>query len=145
MIVGMRHVGLVVADLDNSIKFWCETMGFSVSRQIEESGPHIDAMMGLENVRVITSKLTAPDGSLLELLCFKSHPDRDKWDGTPYSTGLTHIALTVDDLDETVSRLKKVGVSFPAMPQRSPDGRVKVIYATGPEGVLLELVESISQ
>ena len=58
MILGMRHVGLVVADLDNSIEFWSETMGFSVSRQMQESGPHIDAMMGLENVRVTTSKLT---------------------------------------------------------------------------------------
>lgn len=143
MISAIRHVGLVVADLEKSLKFWCNTMGFVVSRQMEESGPHIDAMMGLKDVRVTTAKLAAPDGNLLELLYFHSHPDKQRWEGRPYSTGFTHIALTVKDLDETLHRLEQFGASIPAKPQISPDGHVKVIYATGPEGVLLELVEII--
>lgn len=143
MITAIRHVGLVVADLDQSLKFWCDAMGFVISRQMEESGPHIDAMMGLKDVRVTTAKLAAPDGNLLELLCFHSHPDKPSWAGKPFSTGFTHIALTVKDLDETLHRLEQFGTSIPAEPQLSPDGQVKVIYATGPEGVLLELVEII--
>lgn len=145
MITAIRHVGLVVADIEKSLKFWCETLGFVVSRQLEESGPHIDAMMGLKDVKITTAKLAAPDGNLLELLCFHSHPDKPKWEGKPYSTGFTHIALTVQDLDETLRRLKLVGFSVPAEPQISPDGQVKVIYASGPEGVLLELVEVIKK
>jgi catechol 2,3-dioxygenase-like lactoylglutathione lyase family enzyme len=145
MTTAIRHVGLVVANLEKSLKFWCDTMGFVVSRQMEESGPHIDAMMGLKDVRVTTAKLAAPDGNLLELLCFHSHPDKQRWEGKPYSTGFTHIALTVQDLDETLRRLKLVGASVSAEPQLSPDGQVKVIYASGPEGVLLELVEVIKK
>lgn len=144
MITAIRHVGLVVADLEKSLKFWCDTMGFVVSCQMEESGPHIDAMMGLKDVRVTTAKLSAPDGNLLELLFFHSHTDEPHWVGKPYSTGLTHLAMTVQDLDETCRRLKQAGVTFPAEPQRSPDGVAKVIYAKGPEGVLLELVEIIN-
>jgi catechol 2,3-dioxygenase-like lactoylglutathione lyase family enzyme len=143
MTIAIRHVGLVVADLEKSLKFWCDTMGFVVSRQMEESGPHIDAMMGLKDVRVTTAKLAAPDGNLLELLCFHSHPDKPRWAGKPNSTGFTHIALTVKDMDETLHRLEQFGALTPAKPQFSPDGHVKVIYATGPEGVLLELVEII--
>ena len=143
MITAIRHAGLVVADLEQSLKFWCDGMGFVVSRQMEESGPHIDAMMGLKDVRVTTAKLAAPDGNLLELLCFHSHPDKPRWAGKEYSTGFTHIALTVKDLDETLHRLEHFGVSTPSEPQLSPDGRVRVIYATGPEGVLVELVEVI--
>ena len=145
MITAIRHVGLVVADLEKALKFWCETMGFVVSRQMEESGPHIDVMMGLKDVQLTTAKLAAPDGSLLELLQFHSHPDKAKWEGKPYSTGFTHIALTVRDLDEVLSRLKRVGTLISAEPQLSPDGQVKVIYITGPEGVLLELVEVINK
>ena len=144
MIAAIRHVGLVVTDIDKSIKFWCETLGFKVMRQMEEMGPHIDAMMGLKDVRVTTAKLSAPDGNMLELLCFQSHPDKARWEGKPYSTGFTHIAMTVNDIDETCSRLRKLGVHLPAEPQLSLDGRVKVIYATGPEGVLLELVEVVN-
>lgn len=143
MIAAIRHTGLVVVDLEQSLKFWCDAMGFVVFRQMEESGPHIDAMMGLKDVRVTTAKLAAPDGSLLELLCFHSHPDKPRWAGKPYSTGFTHIALTVKNLDETLQRLGQFGTSIPAEPQLSPDGQVRVIYATGPEGVLLELVEVI--
>jgi catechol 2,3-dioxygenase-like lactoylglutathione lyase family enzyme len=143
MITAIRHAGLVVADLEQSLKFWCNTMGFVVFRKMEESGPHIDAMMGLKDVRVTTAKLAAPDGNLLELLHFHSHPDKPRWAGKPYTTGFTHIALTVKDLDETLHRLEQFGLSIVAEPQLSPDGQVKVIYATGPEGVLLELVEVI--
>jgi catechol 2,3-dioxygenase-like lactoylglutathione lyase family enzyme len=141
MITEIRHTGLVVADLEMSLKFWCEALGFVVARQVDEFGPHIDAMMGLENVKVTTAKLAAPDGSLIELLYFHSHTDKSRWEGKPYSTGFTHIALTVKDLNETLTRLKQFGGSIPSEPQLSPDGKVRVIYATGPEGVLLEFVE----
>jgi catechol 2,3-dioxygenase-like lactoylglutathione lyase family enzyme len=144
MIAGIRHVGLVVADLSKAIDFWCGVMGFVVKTQMDESGDYIDSMMGLNDVLVTTVKLSAPDGNLIELLYFHSHPDKSEWLGRPYSTGFTHIALTVFNLDEEFKRLKQLGVSFPSKPQFSPDGRVKVIYAKGPEGVLLELVEAIA-
>ncbi len=145
MISAIRHTGLVVADLDRALHFWCDVLGFKVVKQMDESGPHIDAMMGLRDVRVTTAKLAAPDGNLIELLRFHSHPDQPRWNGTPHTTGFTHIALTVDNLAQLVLKLTQAGVSFPAPPQHSPDGTVKVIYAQGPEGVLLELVEVIAK
>ncbi len=141
MISDVRHTGLVVADLERSLHFWCNVLGFTVVRQMDEAGPHIDAMMGLQDVRVTTAKLAAPDGNLVELLHFDSHPDLPKWEGAPFSTGFTHIALTVNDLDVLLCKLKQEGLSFPGSPQRSPDGKVRVVYAKGPEGILLELVE----
>ena len=145
MIRAIRHTGLVVADLDRALHFWCDVLGFRVERRMDESGPHIDAMMGLKDVRVTTVKLAAPDGNLIELLYFHSHPDKPSWKGEPYSTGFTHIALTVGDLDQLVLKLSDFGVKFPAPPQLSPDGYAKVTYARGPEGVLLELVEILAK
>lgn len=143
MIMNIRHVGLVVADLDGALRFWCDALGFSVAKRMDESGAHIDAMMGLEDVQVTTVKLAAPDGNLLELLHFHSHPDEPTWNGMPYSTGFTHIALTVVDLNALCRRLHDIGVSFAAPPQLSPDGKVKLTYVRGPEGVLLELVQEL--
>ena len=145
MIAAIRHVGLVVADLDKSLQFWCDTMGFVISIQMEEAGPHIDAIMGLKDVKVSTVKLADCNGNLLELLHFHSHPDKLQWEGSPYSTGFTHIALTVKNLNETLAKLRSFGCSVPAEPQLSPDGNVKVTYASGPEGVILELVETIKK
>lgn len=145
MITNIRHTGLVVTNLEQALHFWCEVLGFTVAKQMDESGPHIDAMMGLTDVRVTTAKLSAPDGNLIELLFFHSHPDKQLWQGTPYSTGFTHIAMTVDDLDSTCEKLVKNGVKFNAPPQLSPDGYAKVTYGRGPDGVLLELVEVIDK
>ena len=145
MIKAIRHTGLVVADLEGSLHFWCDVLGFTVFRMMEESGSHVDGVMGLSDVKVTTAKLAAPDGNLIELLHFHSHPDRPAWQGKPYSTGFTHIALTVSNLDELVKKLKSYGVTFPGPPQTGPDLYAKVIYAQGPEGVILELVEILAK
>jgi catechol 2,3-dioxygenase-like lactoylglutathione lyase family enzyme len=145
MITQIRHTGLVVADLVQALHFWCDLLGLTVTRQMEESGPHIDAMMGLKDVRVTTSKLIAPEGGMIELLYFHSHPDRPAWTGTPYSTGFTHVAMTVKDIHDLCEKLSLAGATFSAPPQRSPDGKVLVTYCRGPEGVLLELVELLPE
>ena len=141
MITHIRHTGIVVADLKRALSFWRDLLGFRVVRQMEESGPYIDAMLGLKDTKVTTVKLAAPDGNLVELLHFHSNPDRSRWPGTPYSTGLTHLAFTVDDIDAECARLSEAGVEFSAPPQTSPDGAVRVTYGSGPEGLLLELVQ----
>lgn len=141
MIINIRHTGLVVADLDSALNFWRDLLGFSIDKQMDESGPHIDAMMGLKDVKVTTTKMSAPNGGVIELLHFKSHPDAHVWRGKPYTTGFTHVALSVTNLDECYRKLSDAGCTFPAPPQHSPDGAVKVIYCRGPEGVFLELVE----
>lgn len=143
MIKAIRHVGVVVSNLEKALSLWRDILGFTVIRQMEEAGAHVDAMMGLSGVRVTTVKLAAKDGSMVELLKFHSHPDKDAWTGTPFSTGITHIALTVGDMDKAVREMKNAGVRFPADPQLSPDGKVKVIYASAPDGLLLELVEPL--
>lgn len=143
MITRIRHTGLVVADLGGALYFWRDLLGFKVEKQMDESGAHIDAMMGLKDVCVTTVKLKAPEGGMIELLHFHSHPDQVKWNGTPYSTGLTHVAMTVSNLDDSYKKLSNAGVIFNAPPQYSPDGAVKVIYCKGHEGVLLELVEEL--
>ncbi|MCV6602604.1 MAG: VOC family protein [Cohaesibacter sp.] len=143
MITNIRHTGLVVQDLDASLQFWCENMGFTIARKMDEAGPHIDAIMELDEVKVTTVKLAAPDGNLLELLHFTSHPDKPNWAGGPTSTGLTHMAFTVDNLAKTCEKLQENGVRLHSDIQSSPDGLAKLVYCRGPEGLILELVEMI--
>jgi catechol 2,3-dioxygenase-like lactoylglutathione lyase family enzyme len=125
------------------VKFWTDVLGFSVIKEMVESGPHVDAIMGLTAVKLITVKLRAPLGGVIELLHFKSHRDEPFWDGKPYSTGLTHIAMTVKNLDELIKKLNVAGAIFFDRPQYAPDGSVKLLYCVGPEGLLIELVEEL--
>ena len=99
----------------------------------------------MKNVKVCTAKLVDNSSQMIELLKFNSHHSEPIWNGKPYSTGLTHIAFTVKNIEKTCDELKAWGVSFPDKPQVSLDGKHKVIYAVGPEKVLLELVEEIDK
>ncbi len=141
MITAIRHTGIVVSDLNKCLDFWTKIMGFKIFKIAEEKGKHVDGVMGLEDVNVTTAKLKAPDGNLIELLKFNSHKSEKTWNGTPYSTGITHIALQVDNLDNVIEKLGKHDVKFPGPGQTGPDKYAKVVYARGPEGLILELVE----
>ena len=143
MIKGMRHTGLVVHSLEPAIDFWTNIMGFHIVKQMEEHGKHIDLMMGLDNVIVTTVKLKDDQNGMIELLYFHNHTNIPRWQGTPFSTGLTHIAFTVCNIEEIYKKFTLMGRDFPAPPQLSPDGAVKVIYVSGPEGLLMELVEEL--
>ena len=141
MIKAIRHTGIVVQNLEDSLFFWRDLLGFVIQKKLEESGRHLDIVLGLKHVKITTIKLSAEDGNLTELLKFHSHPDKLQWNGQPFSTGITHIALTVNNMSNTYNKLKKKGVYFYGEPQKSPDGYAKFIFGRGPENLLIEFVE----
>ena len=139
----IRHIGLVVNDLNKAFDFWHKVMGFEEFIKLDESGNKIDKMLALENTKLTTIKMKDKRGEIIELLKFKSHPDKVSWEGKPYSTGLTHIALDVDNIEEIIEKIRLFGIHNTNKIITSNDSSVKVTYANGPEGLLLELVEKI--
>lgn len=143
MISGVRHTGIVVNDLVGAINFWVDLLGFEILSNELENGDFIDRLLGLKDVSVQTVKLVAKDQTMIELLHFESHPSKETWSGTPFSNGLTHVALNTNELSALVARLNAQGFHAKNEIQISPSGKVRVCYLSGFEGVLLELVEVI--
>ena len=141
MIKSIRHTGIVVQNLEKAVFFWKNVMGFKLDKKLDESGKHLDIVLGLEDVKVTTVKMSALDGTMIELLKFYSHSDKREWRGRPFTTGLTHIALTVNNLSKTCQKLVDNGVIFIGEPQLSPDGYAKFVFGRGPENLLIEFVE----
>ena len=140
MIKDIRHTGIVVVDLEASLHFYRDLLGFQIAKQMEESGDYIDKILSLRNVKVTTVKMVAPDGHMIELLKFHTHP-RELRSREICDIGITHIAFTVEGLNSDCDRLKVEDVPFIAPPQLSPDGYAKVTFCRAPEGTLIELVE----
>jgi len=140
MIKNIRHTGVVVEDIDQSLRFYRDLLGFKVTKQMEESGGYIDNMLALKGIKVTTIKMTLPDGQMIEMLKYHSHPRQGAFRDS-CEVGISHIAFTVDNLDKEYDRLKKEGIKFNAPPQHSPDGYAKVTFCRAPEGTLVELVE----
>ena len=140
MIKDIRHTGIVVVDLEASLHFYRDLLGFQIVKQMEEAGDYIDNISSLRNVKVTTVKVTSPSGQMIELLKYHSHPAEQKMRKI-CEIGISHIAFTVDDLDFEYERLKDKGIQFNSPPQLSPDGYAKVTFCGAPEGTLIELVE----
>ena len=140
MIKDIRHTGIVVTDLETSLYFYRDLIGFQVAKQMEEASDYIDNISSLNNVKVTTVKMTSPSGQMIELLKYHSHPAEQKMREI-CEIGISHIAFTVDNLDIEYERLKDKGIQFNSPPQLSPDGYAKVTFCRAPEGTLIELVE----
>lgn len=136
----LRHVGIVVSDLEDAEHFYCDLLGFAVVSRQEEIGKHMDAMLGIDGVDVTTVKLDTGAG-MIELLQFHAPgfagykgPQRELSD-----CGISHLALTVKDLDREFERLTEAGVKFVGDPVLS--GTCRVAFAMDPDGNHIELVQ----
>ncbi|MBI4681380.1 MAG: VOC family protein [Nitrospirae bacterium] len=143
MIKDIRHTGIVVIDLEASLHFYRNLLGFGIAGRLEEAGDYIDTILSLRNIKVVTVKMASPSGQMIELLKYHSHLVEQKMREI-YEVGISHIAFTVDDLDFEYERLKDKGIKFNSPPQLSPDGYAKVTFCRAPEGTLIELVEVLS-
>ena len=139
--IEVRHIGIVVSNIENSLKFYKDLLGLKIERSMDESGKYIDNMLGYENVHVKTVKMSASSGNtLVELLEF-SVPIGSTIIRNVHDIGASHAAFTVSDIDEMYLKLKQSGVKFNAPPQLSPDGFAKVTFCFDPDKTPIELVQ----
>jgi catechol 2,3-dioxygenase-like lactoylglutathione lyase family enzyme len=137
-------VGIVVNDLEKNKDFWINTMGLKLHIEALEESPYIDELLDIKDPALKTVKFIDSKGFIIELLKFENYQVGNSWSGDLKTTGLTHIALTVDNLDELVKVLIKNDYQTLSDINVSPNGKVKVVFVKGPEGLMLELVEELN-
>lgn len=141
----IRHTGLVVLDLDRSIEFYTTFFSLTVANRMIEKGEYIEKLTGISGAIIEWVKLKDENGCILELLHYHS-PDICNEIGLPASNnlGCSHVAFTVDDIDYVFDELKKRGLGYKSEPLISTDGRVRVMYAHDPDGIIIEIVQEIN-
>jgi catechol 2,3-dioxygenase-like lactoylglutathione lyase family enzyme len=137
-------VGIVVNDLNKTRDFWINTMGFKLHIEAVEESPYIDELLAIRDPALTTVKLIDSNGFIIELLKFTNYQVENSWAGDLKTTGLTHIALTVENVDELVQILKKLDYQTISEIKTSPNKKVKVVFVKGPEAIMLELVQELN-
>ena len=129
----------MVNDLEKTRNFWINTLGFRLHIEAIEQSPYIDELVAIKDPGLTTVKLIDSNGFIIELLKFENYQVEKSWSGDLKTTGFTHIALTVDNLDELVNSLKKQNYQ----PLSVINKKVKVVFVEGPERIMLELVQEL--
>ena len=133
----------MVNDLEKTRNFWINTLGFRLHIEAIEQSPYIDELVAIKDPGLTTVKLIDSNGFIIELLKFENYQVEKSWSGDLKTTGFTHIALTVDNLDELVNSLKKQNYQPLSDINISPTKKVKVVFVEGPERIMLELVQEL--
>jgi catechol 2,3-dioxygenase-like lactoylglutathione lyase family enzyme len=141
-VTGLVHIGLVVEDLDEMVRF-LTTVGLDCGEPGAFSGEWIDRIIGLEDVTVELVMARAPDGSdVFEVVRFQS-PSASARERAPAANrpGLRHVAFKVDDVRGVVDRVRAAG--WETVGEIVEVRPFLLCYVRGPEGLIVELAERL--
>ena len=139
----LSHVGLCVADLERSLRFWRDGLGFRERSCLDVAGAAAETLLGLGDVKLRAVYLER-DGLCLELLHFASPGHRGDAAPRPMNElGLTHLSVRVDDLDAALAHLTGCGGRVLAGTHIAlPAARARAVFVADPDGARIELVEA---
>jgi catechol 2,3-dioxygenase-like lactoylglutathione lyase family enzyme len=140
----MDNVGIVVEDLPAAIAFFRE-LGLELEGHAMVEGEWAGRVTGLGDQRVEIAMMRTPDGyGRLELSRFITPPVvADQRNGPVNALGYLRVMFGVDDLDDTLARLRKLGARLVGEVVQYEDV-YRLCYIRGPDGLLIGLAEQIS-
>ncbi|HJT56936.1 MAG TPA: VOC family protein [Ktedonobacteraceae bacterium] len=140
----MDNVGIVVEDLDAALAFFAE-LGLELEGRAMVEGEWAGRVTGLGDQRVEIAMLRTPDGhSRLELSRFLTPPAVADHRNAPVNAlGYLRVMFAVDDLDETLARLRKHGAELVSSEVVQYQDAYRLCYIRGPEGLLIGLAQAL--
>lgn len=138
----VSHVGICVADLERSLAFYRDLLGFEQRSRAPFAGAPVDRLLGLDGVQLDAAWLER-DGTRLELLHFAGPGTQPDAAPRPMNrTGFTHLSLRVEDLDGALGRLRDAGAHV--LDETRFDDRehgIAAVFVLDPDGTRIELVQ----
>jgi lactoylglutathione lyase len=134
------HFGICVSDLDRSLRFYCEGLGFEPTAQ-HQVGEEFARLMEIDGVAV-RSQFLRRDGLSVELLYYDAPGHVGEPVRRPVNQlGLTHLNFRVDDVDAVAERLRALGGAVLDHTRTTFSPEMDFVYCTDPDGVRIELMK----
>ncbi len=141
----MDNVGIVVENLDAAIEFFRE-LGLVLEGRMPIEGEWAGRVTGMHGQRVEIAMMRTPDGhSRLELSRFDSPTISSDHRTAPVnSLGYLRVMFTVEDIDDTLARLRKLGATV-VDEVVDYENIYRLCYIRGVEGILIGLAQELAQ
>ena len=141
----MDNVAIVVDDLDAAVAFFAE-LGMELEGTGQVEGPWADRAVGLDGVRSDIAMMRTPDGyGRLELTKYLSPTAAaaEPANPPPNTLGLHRVMFAVDDIDDTIGRLRAHGADLLGEVAEY-ENIYRLCYLRGPTGIIVALAEQVS-
>jgi catechol 2,3-dioxygenase-like lactoylglutathione lyase family enzyme len=142
----LDHVSVVVDDLAAAVAFFT-TLGMTVEGEAPIEGPWVDRINAIENVQVDIVMMRTPDGhGRLELTKFRNPKlvEIEPAIAPPNALGLRSIMFAVENLDDTVARLRAEGAQLIGEVVQY-ENVYRLCYMRGPARIIVALAEELQR
>jgi glyoxylase I family protein len=143
-ILSADHTGITVSNLEKSLAFWRDVLGFELSHTAHQTGELAEEITGVAGAEIKLAVVKTPGGHKIELLEYFAPPDRKRADVPPCDVGHVHVALLIDDLDAILEKIGESGWKPAGKPQTlktGPNTGKRVVYVRDPDGTTIEFME----
>ena len=143
-IISADHTGITVENLERSLAFWRDMLGFELSHTAHQTGELARKITGVTGSEIKLAVLKTPSGHKIELLEYLAPPDRKHAELRPCDVGHVHVALLVDDLDAVLDKIAASGWKASGKPQilkTGPNAGKRVVYVRDSDGTTIEFME----
>lgn len=137
----LSHIGICVTDLERSLCFYRDLLGFVPEHELDIGGEPVDRLLRLHDTRLRAIYLVR-DGVRIELLHFASPPGPPARERPMHEPGLTHLSFRVADLRATLDALRAAGARvLEETVLEFPEVGAGAAFVADPDGQLIELVQ----
>jgi catechol 2,3-dioxygenase-like lactoylglutathione lyase family enzyme len=143
-IISADHTGITVSNLERSLAFWRDVLGFELSHTAHQTGELAEEITGIAGAEIKLAVLKTPGDHKIELLEYLAPSDRKHADVRPCDVGHVHVALLVDDLGAVLEKIAASGWKAAGKPQTlktGPNAGKRVVYVRDPDGTTVEFMQ----
>lgn len=147
-IISADHTGITVSNLERSLAFWRDVLGFELSHTAHQTGGLAKEITGVAGAEIKLAVVRAPGGHKIELLEYVAPADRKRANLRPCDVGSVHVALLVDGLDAVLAQIAASGwepAGKPQILQSGPNAGKRVVYVRDPDGTTIEFMEVVGK
>jgi len=142
--ITLSHIGICVSDLDRSLRFYTEGLGYEVAQGFDVGdafAPTLEVQSGV----MVRSQMIVKDASMIELLGWSSPTAHGKPSQTRNQLGMTHLSFVVTDLSAVEAKLVELGGNVIESTRTlipMGDSMLKLLFLADPDGTRVELMET---
>lgn len=139
----LSHIGICVSELERSVCFYRDVLGFKELSRLQVEGPEAERLLNISGGELQAVYLER-DGTRIELLFYPVAGHQQTATPRPMNRlGFTHLSIRVEDLESAVAAIEQMGGTNLTETRIDNDAwGTKAVFVTDPDGLRIELLQS---